>query len=464
MKTWYKSIAIFLSAFMFFMHPLALIASEVAISTSAIMTSQIPTNFLFTQDMYNGITNNEVKMLQIFLNGDSRTVVNRTGPGSTGNETTYFGNATQNAVERFQLIYKSVILDPIGFTSPTGIVGARSRSVLNKILDNLRNGRPTDTNVFVGAVVANTATSTAGTVSNNLLFQTAQVGTTTINNSTSTNATTSVALQIPTNTIPQATVGNDYIAIIQGLGGNSSYDWSILYGSLPNGITARTSTCIASPCKTPLLLSGKPTSAGSYTFIVRLVSGNTYVTKELVINIQDRPGTITQNSTTTSTPTFNPATYAQTATTTNTITPPSSSSASSGSNIGLAVGILGGAAAVSAISSASSDSGGSSGGGGGGPRTVFGGKITYVFYCTCMASYLLYIYDFDLKSVIQLMFIPGVSTLHQKYNVYAPGPTVLGGYTQGSIGCYYYAGTSCSSWGSPTGVIDTLRGVGTTAS
>jgi len=317
----------------------------------------------------------------------------------------------------------------------------------------------------VGSAVANTASSTAGTVSNNLLFQTAQVGTTTIDNSTSTNATTTiVALQIPTNTIPQATVGNDYIAIIQGLGGNSSYDWSILYGSLPNGVTARTSTCIASPCKTPLLLSGKPTSAGSYTFIVRLVSGNTYVSKELVINIQDRPGTVTQNSTTTNTTIFNPANYAQTATTTNTTTPPSSSSASSGSNIGLALGILGGAAAVSAISSASSNSGGSSGGGGGGPLTVFGGKITYFFYCTCMASYLLYIYDFDLKSVVQLMFIPGVSTLHQQYNVYAAGPTVLGGYTQGSSGCYFYNGESCSSFGSPTGIIDTLRGVGTTAS
>ncbi len=446
------------------MHPLALLATEVTTGTSpsnTSVTSQIPNDFIFTMDMYNGLDNSQVKMLQVFLNGDSRTVVNQSGPGSAGNETTYFGNATENAVSRFQTIYKSVILDPIGFSSPTGIIGPRSRSVLNKILDNLRNGRPADTNVFVGAVVSNTTTSTSGTVPNDSLFQTVLTSTTTINTGTSTNdASTTIDLQITTTSIPQATVGTPYFAIIEGLGGTSSYEWSVLYGSLPNGITTRTSTCVASPCKTPLLITGTPTSAGSYTFIIKLKSGSTYVSKEVLINIQDKPGTITQN------PTAGTNTTGLTTTSSTTIS--SSRSSSSGSNVGVALGILGGAVAVSAIasslsSSGSSESSGSKNGKSSGMRDVFGGKITYVQYCTCTDYILLFIYDFDIKSVIQMLYIPGMSTLYSDYNVFEAGPQVLGGYIRAQIPCWIIAGDDCAQFGSPIGYIDTLRGVGTTA-
>lgn len=459
---------------MFFMHPLALIASEVATGTSSTSTTssalvtQIPNDFLFTKDMYNGLDSAEVKMLQIFLNADPQTLVKSTGPGSPGNETTYFGSATQNAVERFQVIYKSVILDPLGFSNPTGIIGARSRSVLNQVLDNLRNNIPANTNIFIGRVVQNTGTSTAATVDNNLLFQSIGTGSTSLAVATTATSTASTTpLRIETTSIPSATVGSSYYAVIQASGGDnaSSYGWGVLYGSLPNGITPRGTTCISSQCKGVLLLSGTPTSAGSYTFIIRVTSSNQYVTKEMVINIQDRAGTVTQNTTNTSTTNSNTSTSGDSSSNTST----SSSTSSSSSNIGAALAVVGGAVAVSSIASSLSSSGstaGSSGSSGtsGGIRTVFGGPISYVQYCTCTTFILLFIYDYDLKSVIQLLYIPGVSTLKDKYNIFHAGPTVLGGYTPGSTPCMVYIGEGCTQIGSPTGIIDTLRGVGSSAS
>lgn len=451
MSKWYKSIAIFLSAFMFFMHPLALIASEVGASTiNTAAVAQIPSDFQFTQDMYNGLDSEQVRMLQKFLNSDKQTLVKATGPGSPGNETTYFGNATQNAVERFQVIYKSVILDPIGFTSPTGIVGARSRSVLNQILSNLRNNLSANTNIFIGRSVQNTATSTAATVNNNLLFQSVNTGTSSLNvaTTTATSTASSTPLQIETNSIPVAMVGSAYSAEIQATGGNSSYSWSILYGSLPNGVTGRGVTCIASPCQGPLILSGTPTSAGSFTFIVRLTSGNQYVTKELVINIQDNSqiATTTKNSaeTTGGLFTYNPPTSPSSNTSSN-------SNSSSGSNVGAAVAVVGAAVAVGAIASAASSA----------AMPGFGGRLVYVQYCTCTAFLLLFIYDNDKKMVIQLMYIPGYSKLLSQYNIFASyGQQVLGGYTYGATGCYVYAGTSCVSIGAPIGIIDAIRGIG----
>ena len=451
MKKWYKSIAIFLSVFMFFMHPLALIASDVGGSTTNIsITSQIPNDFLFTQDMYNGFDSQQVKMLQIFLNGDPQTLVKSTGPGSAGNETTYFGNATQNAVERFQVIYKSVILDPIGFTSPTGIIGPRSRSVLNQILSNLRKNLPANTNIFIGKSTQNTGTSTSATVANNLLFQSVSTGTTSLDIGTSTATTTAstTPLIITTSFIPSATVGTNYVAAIQGTGGTGPYSWAVLYGSLPNGITPRGTTCTASPCRESLILSGIPTSAGSFTFIVRLTSGNQYVTKELVINIQDNAqiATTTKNSTDNISGlfTYNPPTSPSSNTSSN-------SNSSSGSNVGAAVAVVGAAVAVGAIASAASSA----------ALPGFGGRIVYVQYCTCTAFVLLFIYDFDKKSVIQLMYIPGYSRLLSQYNIWESGPLVLGGYTYGSSACYVYAGEDCVTVGTPIGIIDAVRGIGT---
>jgi peptidoglycan hydrolase-like protein with peptidoglycan-binding domain len=56
----------------------------------------------FTRDLYYGVSGQDVLGLQILLNTHGYTVAS-SGAGSSGNETTYFGPATQSAVIRFQL-------------------------------------------------------------------------------------------------------------------------------------------------------------------------------------------------------------------------------------------------------------------------------------------------------------------------------------------------------------------------
>lgn len=444
------------------MHPLALLATEVATGTQSIstsdLTSKIPSNFTFTENMHNGFSSEEVRMLQILLNADSRTIVNSIGPGSAGNETTYFGTATQNAVERFQTVYRSAILDPIGYTSPTGIIGSRSRNVLNQILNNLRSSQPFDANIKGLNTIQNTGAST----NNTSIFQSVNSGTTSLDIATTTASGTTTPLSITTNYIPTAQIGTAYNGIIEATGGTDSYTWRVLYGSLPNGITARTSVCITYPCQAPLTLSGNPTVSGSYTFIVKLSSGNEYITKEFVISIQGTSGTTTQQNTnqTTNQTTSIGNTSGQPITINNDTS--TTQNSSSGSNIGAALGILGGAVAISALAKNVVSSSVTGTAAGGGVRTVFGGRITYVQYCTCTNFILLFIFDNDLKSIVQLLYIPGVSKLFQAYNVFEPGPQVLGGYIPGGTPCIVNSGGDCVPIGLPIGVIDTLRGVGTT--
>lgn len=563
----YQLVAITLVSIMCLWHPLAIIATTVdtginTTSSSVVnsMIAQIPQDFLFTQDLYLGFNGDQVKMLQILLNTDSRTVVSQTGAGSPGNETTNFGYLTKDAAERFQTLYKSIILQPIGYSNTTGIIGARSRSVLNQILDNLRNERSRDYNLGIGNAVTNTGNSnntstvntrptitsivpseaTIGTqvtvtgtgfaVTDNLVqigqyyagkadsstgtsltFTVPQwfgpecsfistpglscasiavpanpgeypltiktpVGTTTtsltfkiVSSATSTATTTTVErapLRISTVTVPEATVGTQYSALIQGTGGTVFHQWDVLYGSLPNGITARNSTinCTTSECYTLLNLVGTPTAAGSYTFIVRLKSSdqNEYVTKELVLNVRDRAQTTNNNQTSNTNTSSNNTANNTTTTASSDSTSTSSSTSSSDNSTGLiaAGAIVGAAVAVSAISSAASSASSASSASGAGIRNVFGGRISYVQYCTCSTFILLFIYDVDLKSVIQLLYIPGVSTLKDAYNIFRVGPQVLGGYTPGGGACMVYAGTSCVSIGTPIGIIDTLRGIG----
>ena len=87
----------------------------------------------FTESHKLGDRGGQVQDIQRFLNTDPDTRVAATGPGSPGNETSYFGPATKAAVEKFQAKYASDILAPVGLTAPTGFWGPSTIAKANAI-------------------------------------------------------------------------------------------------------------------------------------------------------------------------------------------------------------------------------------------------------------------------------------------------------------------------------------------
>ena len=76
----------------------------------------------FTRDLQVGSTGNDVKALQVWLNGHGY-VIAQTGPGSPGNETTMFGGATKAALMKFQ--------QAKGISPASGYFGPKTRAALS---------------------------------------------------------------------------------------------------------------------------------------------------------------------------------------------------------------------------------------------------------------------------------------------------------------------------------------------
>ncbi|MBU3669011.1 MAG: peptidoglycan-binding protein [Candidatus Taylorbacteria bacterium] len=101
--------------------------------------SSIPSSFTFQRNLKQGdIVDPDVKYLQMILNSRPETKVAESGPGSISEPTTLFGSLTKAAVMKFQEIYRSDVLTPAGLTSPTGTVGAFTRTKLNSLLSTQR--------------------------------------------------------------------------------------------------------------------------------------------------------------------------------------------------------------------------------------------------------------------------------------------------------------------------------------
>jgi hypothetical protein len=101
-------------------------------SNSAILQPIL--NQSFTKDLKFGQINSDIKRLQIFLNSDPDTQIAKSGPGSPGKETAYFGSLTKLAVIKFQEKYASDILTPLGLKKGTGIFSKNTRGKVNEIL------------------------------------------------------------------------------------------------------------------------------------------------------------------------------------------------------------------------------------------------------------------------------------------------------------------------------------------
>ncbi len=102
-------------------------------SSSSNSSSVCP--YTWTRDLKTGASGADVKMLQMFLNGNADTRVAASGVGSAGMETEYFGPATAAAVSKFQQMYRAEVLTPNGLVNPTGYFGPSTRAHANSLCD-----------------------------------------------------------------------------------------------------------------------------------------------------------------------------------------------------------------------------------------------------------------------------------------------------------------------------------------
>ena len=95
--------------------------------------TQTPTNttkFIFNNNLKLNDISEDVRQLQIYLNNNGFTVA-ETGPGSKGNESTFYGQKTVQAVKKLQEAHRSEILTPSGLTSGTGMFYESTRKFIN---------------------------------------------------------------------------------------------------------------------------------------------------------------------------------------------------------------------------------------------------------------------------------------------------------------------------------------------
>jgi Putative Ig domain len=87
------------------------------------------------------------------------------------------------------------------------------------------------------------------------------------------------SIAITTTTLPNGTAGTAYSAVVKASGGCTPYKWTISSGAIPPGITAK-----ASSTTTSLNFSGTPTTAGTYSFTVK-VTGCGGGTSQVAYNV-----------------------------------------------------------------------------------------------------------------------------------------------------------------------------------
>jgi hypothetical protein len=81
-----------------------------------------------------GSVGSEIMELQRFLNSQGFTLAEEGDYGAPGNETEYFGPRTKAALIRFQEAHADEILLPYGLTKGTGILGPKTKAVIERIL------------------------------------------------------------------------------------------------------------------------------------------------------------------------------------------------------------------------------------------------------------------------------------------------------------------------------------------
>jgi hypothetical protein len=85
----------------------------------------------FSRSLKVGSVGLDVQDLQKILNAEGFMVADN-GAGSVGNETTYFGGRTQQALIKYQNFYRADILTPVGLTYGTGYFGPSTINFINR--------------------------------------------------------------------------------------------------------------------------------------------------------------------------------------------------------------------------------------------------------------------------------------------------------------------------------------------
>lgn len=111
----------------------SLVATLLALSFGTCVSAQASIPNTFPVNLSLGSSGTQVRILQQILNRDPDTRIASTGPGSSGNETSYFGSLTKAAVVQFQEKYANEILAPAGLTQGNGFVGIYTRIELNTL-------------------------------------------------------------------------------------------------------------------------------------------------------------------------------------------------------------------------------------------------------------------------------------------------------------------------------------------
>ena len=102
--------------------------STIVVATSSYsLASTLPQAIMFSRNLQLGMTGNDVKHLQIFLNAKKFTI-SQNGAGSPGHETIYFGPATKSALIRFQKANN--IIPAVGYFGPI------TRAIVNQSEEN----------------------------------------------------------------------------------------------------------------------------------------------------------------------------------------------------------------------------------------------------------------------------------------------------------------------------------------
>jgi hypothetical protein len=89
---------------------------------------------LFPKNIRLGDSGPEVVKIQKFLNAYTDTKLAESGAGSPSNETELFSSKTFSAVKKFQTMYASDILVPLGLVRATGEWGPKTRAKATEVL------------------------------------------------------------------------------------------------------------------------------------------------------------------------------------------------------------------------------------------------------------------------------------------------------------------------------------------